>query len=236
GAARVSKHPRRYQRKRTRGADDRAMRARARGGANPVRHRLDDGGRRGKNSLRANRGGAARGYSLAQLPAPAGSEAHMIIDINAFVGHYPFRQLTCTHAADLLALMERNGITRAVVSSLHAAFYRDAHRGNEELFEDVARVGGNRLIAVATINPKYAGWQRDLAQAAHAWRAKAIALTPEYHGYALADEHGRAALAAIAERDVPVVLTQRLEDRRQRHAWDRAEDLRLDPVLAAAAA
>jgi hypothetical protein len=54
---------------------------------------------------------------------------------------------------------------------------------------------------------------------------KAVALVPEHHGYALNDERGRAALKRIADLGVPVVLMQRFEDRRQRHAWDRAEDL-----------
>lgn len=158
----------------------------------------------------------------------------MIIDVNACIGHYPFRQLRHTTAAGLLAHMDRNGIDRAVVSSLHAVFYRDAHRGNEELFAATARLGGGRLVPVATINPKYAGWERDFDEAVRAWRTPAIALVPEYHGYALDDEHGRAALAKIAEAGVPVLLMQRFEDRRQRHAWDRAEDLRADAVLAAA--
>jgi hypothetical protein len=160
----------------------------------------------------------------------------MIIDINACVGHYPFRQLRHTGAAELLAHMDRNGIDRAVVSSLHAVFYRDAHRGNEELFAGATPLGAGRLIPVATINPTYAGWQRDLDEAVHTWRSRAVALVPEHHGYALDDEHGRAALAKIAELSVPVLLRQRFEDRRQRHAWDRAEDLRLDAVLAAARA
>lgn len=50
------------------------------------------------------------------------------------------------------------------------------------------------------------------------------------------DERGRAALARIAERRVPVVLAQRVEDPRQRHAWDRAEDLTIDALLEAAKA
>mgnify|MGYP003329025112 CR=1 FL=1 len=61
-----------------------------------------------------------------------------------------------------------------------------------------------------------------------------MALAPGHHDYRLSDERGRAALARIAELGVPVVLTQRFEDRRQRHAWDRAEDLQWPEVLAAA--
>lgn len=159
----------------------------------------------------------------------------MIIDLNASVGHYPFRGLRYRTAAEVVGLLDRQGIDRAVVTSLHAAFYRDAHRGNEELFADAARHRA-RLVPVAAVNPRYVGWERDLAEAVGPWGSRAVALWPEHHGYKLDDEHGRAALAAIAARGLPVLLTQRLEDRRQRHRWDQAEDLTVAALLEAAAA
>jgi hypothetical protein len=159
----------------------------------------------------------------------------MIIDINATVGHYPFRALPATTAEQIVALMDKNGISRAVVTSVHAAFYRDAHRGNEELFAQV-KAHGSRLIPIATINPKYAGWERDLAESVERWRSKAVALLPEHHGYALTDEHGRAVLAKISAYGIPVLLSQRFEDRRQRHAWDKSEELAGPPLLEAAKA
>ena len=159
----------------------------------------------------------------------------MIIDLNASVGHYPFRRLAHADARSLLGAMDRHRIDRAVVVSLNAVFYRDSHEGNEELFA-ACQASGGRLIPVAAVNPKYAGWERDLAGSLERGKAKALALWPEHHGYALNDQHGRAALAAIAEREVPVMLVQRLEDRRQRHAWDRAEDLTVAALLEAAQA
>lgn len=159
----------------------------------------------------------------------------MIIDVNASLGHYPFRSLRQNRAAEMVESMNRNGIARAVVTSLHAAFYRDAQRGNEELFADVAP-HGDRFVAVPTVNPRYVGWERDFAETVARWKPKAVALLPEQHGYTLADAHGRAALARIAELGVPVVLRQRFEDRRQRHAWDKAEDLTVAAVLEAARA
>lgn len=158
----------------------------------------------------------------------------MIIDVNASVGHYPFRRLRYATVESLVGLMDRNGIARAVVSSLHAVFYRDAHRGNQELFAATQAHRG-RLIPIATINPKYVGWERDLVEASGNWKAKAIALVPEHHGYTLTDNYGRAALMAIEAQGLPVVLTQRFEDRRQRHAWDRAEDLQFNALLDCAA-
>jgi len=154
----------------------------------------------------------------------------MIIDVNAHLGHYPFRRLNHRTAAELIKLMDANGIDRAVVSSLHAVFYRNAHRGNEELHEET-KPFGPRFIPVATVNPKYVGWKRDLDEAVDRWGMKAATLVPAHHGYALDDDLGTAALARIAELGLPVVLTQRFEDRRQRHHWDVAEDLEVKTLL-----
>lgn len=159
----------------------------------------------------------------------------MIIDVNAYLGHYPFRQVSATSARRLLTLMDASGIDRAVVSSLHAVFYRDAHRGNAELHEET-NAHGARFIPVATVNPKYIGWQRDLAECVKHWKMKAVTLVPAHHGYSLAGAEGQAALAKIAEYGLPLVLTQRFEDRRQRHHWDIAEDLEIKSVLEVAKA
>jgi uncharacterized protein len=159
----------------------------------------------------------------------------MIIDLNAAVGPYPFRSLRHRSAAEVVALMDRNGIDRAVVSALPALFYRDAHRANAELRAEI-RPYGARFVPMATINPKYVGWERDLAEATGDWGMRLVALAPEYHGYALNDAAGRAAVGRIAATGATLVLTQRWEDRRQRHAWDRAEDLTMSAVLEAARA
>ena len=159
----------------------------------------------------------------------------MIIDVNAALGHYPFRALAHRTADEVAALMARHGLDRAVVASLPAVFYRDVHRGNEEL-RDAIRPHGRRFIPVATINPRYVGWERDLVECVEGWGFSAVAVAPAHHGYALDDADGRAVLARIARLGVPVVLTQRYEDRRQRHAWDRAEDLTVAALLAAAQA
>lgn len=148
----------------------------------------------------------------------------MIIDLNTHLGHYPFRRLRHNTPAELLSLLDRSGITHAVVANIHSLFYRDAHSGNEELAEAV-RHGGGRLVGMATINPNYAGWERDFDEAVHKFGLRVLRLAPSYHGYRLGDDVGAAILRKAAAQDIPVALSQRIEDRRQRHLWDAAEDL-----------
>ena len=93
----------------------------------------------------------------------------MIIDVHCHLGHWPFRPLRHNTAAGLVERMDRFGIDRAVVASANAIFYRDAQAGNEELAQNAAAFG-ERFILLATVNPKYAGWERDLDRC----RARAV--------------------------------------------------------------
>jgi predicted TIM-barrel fold metal-dependent hydrolase len=159
----------------------------------------------------------------------------VIIDVHAHLGHYPFSRLAACDAAGLVALMDRHGITKAVVSSLNSVFYRHAHAGNEELMAEVAKAP-DRLVPLATVDPSYAGWEFDLELAVGRWRVRGIYLVPGYHPYQLNDEPGRRALRRVAAGGLPVVLPQRLEDRRRRHWMDTTEDLRFEEVAQAARA
>ncbi len=154
----------------------------------------------------------------------------MIIDINATLGHYPFRQLTATDAESMTKLMDRWTIDRALVSSLHAVFYRDCHRGNLELFDQI-KSHPDRFISVATVNPKYAGWRQDLEECVAKMHMKAVTMVPSHHGYALSEAFATEAIKECVRLGVPLLLTQRFEDRRQRHHWDVAEDLEQSSVL-----
>ena len=81
----------------------------------------------------------------------------MIVDVNAYLGHFAFRQLRYNTAVSLLALMDSKRIDKAVVSSASAITYRNAQAGNEEVAEEVRGLT-DRLIPFAVINPSYAGW------------------------------------------------------------------------------
>ncbi|HRE81183.1 MAG TPA: hypothetical protein PLN52_09055 [Opitutaceae bacterium] len=158
----------------------------------------------------------------------------MIIDVNAGLGSYAFRSLPHSTPEAAIAQMDANGIDRALVVSLPALLYRDAHQGNEELAIAIAAFS-RRLVGVAAVNPNYPGWEDDLQRSVQTLGMKAVALHPEHHGYKLQDPAAQAALKQIEQLGVPLVLTQRFEDRRQRHAWDRAEDLVFAEVVAALA-
>ena len=88
----------------------------------------------------------------------------MLIDINANIGHWPFRQTKGNTCKALLERMDQSGIDVSVVSNMNGIFYKDTQASNEELFEEIRSepLFQNRFIPFAIINPIYGGWKRDL--------------------------------------------------------------------------
>jgi len=159
----------------------------------------------------------------------------MIIDCNAYLGHWAFRRLRHSTAPELLALMDRVGIDKACVSSASAIMYRNSQAGNEELAEEIEG-RRDRLIPFAVLNPAYAGWRRDLQWCAEVMGAKGLRLYPAYHGYGLRDPCCSDLIRAAAELGLIVSIPIRAEDPRQSHWLIDVGDLPLADVAEAVAA
>ncbi|MCC6695579.1 MAG: amidohydrolase family protein [Candidatus Hydrogenedentes bacterium] len=149
-----------------------------------------------------------------------------IIDCNSFIGHWPFRRLRRNTAAELVAMMDQFGIWKSCVASAEAILYRDSHEGNRALYEQT-REHADRFWLYATINPMYAGWERDLAQCVD-WGFRAVRLYPVFHNYRLDSPEADRIVRAAHEAGLPVAISCRVEDVRQRHWMDRFEDV--DPL------
>ncbi|MDH3457026.1 MAG: hypothetical protein OER90_09305 [Gemmatimonadota bacterium] len=151
-----------------------------------------------------------------------------VVDVAAFVGTYPYRDLGRAGSASwLLAQMDRLGIDRAWVGYLPSILRSDPAADNRALARIVSS-HQDRLIPVPTINPDQPRWQDDLNEAL-SLSAPAVRAYPQFLGLDMAGDAMRVVAGAAAVAGLPLVLTVRLEDRRQRHPADRA------PELAAAA-
>lgn len=140
-----------------------------------------------------------------------------MIDVNAYLGHFAFRQLRHNTAAGLIELMDRAGIERAVVSSAAAITYRNAQAGNEEVAAEV-KGHGDRLIPFAVLNPAYAGWQDDLKICREEFGMRGLRLYPRWHKYRLSDGSCLELVKAAAASGMLVSIPIRVEDRRQQ-SW-----------------
>ena len=153
----------------------------------------------------------------------------MLIDINTWIGHWPFRRLRRATAAGLLKHMDRVGIDTAVVADVSAVLYRDSHAATQDLASAVRR-HRDRLLPVATLNPSYAGWREDLRRCAEDVGMVGLRLYPQYHDYRLTDPQALELVDAASEHGLVIQVPQRVEDRRTRHPWDVARDLTGDDL------
>lgn len=138
-----------------------------------------------------------------------------IVDANAYVGNWAFRDVDA-EPVDVVAMMDRNGVDRAVVSSLESAMYRNAHAGNVKLHEALDGYR-DRLIPFATINPTYPAWEEDLEECIEDFGFKGVRLLPAYHDYDVDDPAVVELLDKCAALDVPAMFVATLEDQRGRH-------------------
>jgi predicted TIM-barrel fold metal-dependent hydrolase len=154
----------------------------------------------------------------------------MIIDVNAYLGHFAFRRLRHNTADSLLALMDAKKIDKAVVSSAAAITYRNTQAGNEEVAEEV-KTHRDRLVPFAVINPFYAGWQDDLEICHEQFGMTGLRLYPKWHNYALASPCCRELVTAATERGMVISIPIRVEDSRERSWLVNVPDIPLDEIV-----
>ncbi len=146
-----------------------------------------------------------------------------MIDVSTFVGPYPFRYVPHPTPDALVRVLDREQLEGAWVGHLPSAFYRDPAPGNAELF-GMLRPFSARLKAVPTIRPDWPGCEAALREAKSAG-APAIRAYPVHWGLGPHDQRMRELAIAAGELGMPLVLTVRFEDLRQRHSLDVAGDL-----------
>lgn len=146
----------------------------------------------------------------------------MRIDVNAFVGHYPFRRVEGGSPAALRAAMERNRIDQAWISNLAAVYWKDPTEGNAALYRIAADDAAFR--PVPAIHPGMANWRAVLAEARDQG-APAVRIDPLFQGVGPLSRQLADVLHQVAEARLPVMMAVRLEDGRQRHPHDVAPDL-----------
>jgi len=146
----------------------------------------------------------------------------MRIDVNAFVGGYPYRRVPGTSPDGLLRAMARTGIDEAWVSHLPSLFWRQPMEGNAWLYDIVTHE--LRLKPVPALHPGVSGWERALGEAVDRG-APAGRCDPMYYGLDPAGPEMRVLAAACGAANLPLMMAVRLEDGRQRHPNDKAAEL-----------
>jgi predicted TIM-barrel fold metal-dependent hydrolase len=146
----------------------------------------------------------------------------MLIDINAHIGHWPFKQLKYNTCSSLLERMDRFGVEISVISNLNGIFYKDTMSANEELYDEIRSVRkfSDRFIPFAVINPIYAGWQSDFEICKSEMGMKGICLYPLYHDYEITDPACIEIVKRARDSGLIVAFAHRIVDSRQRSWMD----------------
>ncbi len=144
----------------------------------------------------------------------------MLLDINAYVGHWPFKQLQNNTCLKLLDRMNRFGVDVSVISNINGIFYKNTQSANEELYDEIRSDSRfrQRFIPFAVINPLYAGWRDDLETCAGKMGMKGVRFYPQYHDYGMSDPLLIEAVKLSRDLGLPVAFDIRMVDSRQR-SW-----------------
>lgn len=153
-----------------------------------------------------------------------------MIDINACAGNWVFRQLPFSSPIELLKEMDKEGINKALVSSIEGIFYDDPQLANEGLFNSLKAFPS--LIPVAVLNPKLKNWEKNLNACVDKYNIKAIKLYPNYHQYKIND--ARDLLEQIDKIDIPVIVQLRVQDVRAQNPICIVPDVNIAEVISIA--
>jgi predicted TIM-barrel fold metal-dependent hydrolase len=146
-----------------------------------------------------------------------------MIDCAAFIGGYPFRELPHPEPSVLVRVLAREGLSGAWVGWLPAPWQRDPLAANDALLAALAPHRSS-LHPAPVVRPDWPRWERTLRDLVEAG-APAIRAYPMHWGMGPHDGSMRALALACGEIGVPLVLTVRFEDLRQRSPLDVAGDL-----------
>ena len=146
----------------------------------------------------------------------------MLLDINAYVGHWPFKQLQYNTCSRLLEKMNMFSVDVSVISNLNGIFYKNTQSANEELFEELKsdRRFDERFIPFAVINPIYAGWKDDFDTCIRRMGMRGIRVFPQYHDYEITDNSFLELVKMARDSGLPVAIDIRMVDSRQRSWMD----------------
>lgn len=140
----------------------------------------------------------------------------MIIDVNSYVGRWPFRRLAFGGASGLKALLNRTKTDMALATPISGVFYRDCFSAMEEMLEDEGWDSAH-MRPVAVVNPEFPGWEADLDVMIREMGCLAVRLIPNYHGYRLYDDPALALVSKVQDYGLPAIITLRMRDERTHH-------------------
>ncbi len=157
----------------------------------------------------------------------------MLIDSNAYVGHWPFRVRKYNTLEMLLSRMDKFGVDKAIVSSLDGIFYKNTQPANEELIKQLNSSAqfADRFIPFGVVNPIYGGWKDDFESCANDLAMRGLKLYPKYHGYDLLNPNCIELVKMARDKNMVIALSLRMVDNRPSSWMDLTDEWQLKDVI-----
>jgi len=125
-----------------------------------------------------------------------------IIDCSTFFGFWPKKRFDLS-LGRLKSLLDRNGVLKALVSSMKGVFY-DFKEGNDETIS--AASGDDRLVPVGTIDPRrYLGCLDEVERCAELG-VRIFRFFPEYQGWPVDYLPFTRIVERLADRGIPFIF------------------------------
>jgi predicted TIM-barrel fold metal-dependent hydrolase len=135
-----------------------------------------------------------------------------IIDVAAWVGHYPFRGILNSSLEHLRQQMRAIGIAKSIVSPFEAIFWEnnlDAHA------QWLLRLGARQDLELwPVVNPAMPGQLEEFKRLCEVNRPRGLRLTPNYHGYRLDDPCVARLMGLAGQFGIVVQVFARIADER----------------------
>lgn len=141
----------------------------------------------------------------------------MIIDVNVYLSHWPFRRLPHDTPAALVGKLRQRGVEQAWAGSFDGLLHKDIASVNARLTAECNQHGEGLLVPVGAINPTLPDWRDDLRRCHEVHQMRAIRIHPNYHAYGLDSAICDELFHAAQGRGLIVQLVLTMEDVRVQH-------------------